>query len=260
MFAPSLDIARVMRPLDLIKSIGIESKSLLNNVPVVGEQVRKFWGSASPEQQWIARYNMKQWARIAATFSALLYANQLMLKHFFGSKEDINIKDPFKGDWLAPKTPDGKVWQATGGEIPLIRAATRVVAKPERASDAIGSYLMGKLNPAIALGLELKKGKGFGETEIPKPFGKQPATVGSYTEFLTAELGPIATEEGIHEFARQMRDQNGISEDWNANLLRSFYKAGLVTIPAIAGTHLYQPSKAKTPTRQSSQKAEEVEK
>src|ERR1041385_3019112 len=249
MFAPSLDIARVMRPVDLVKSIGTEAQSAINKAPIVGEQVRKFWGQSSPEQQWMARQNMKQWTRIAATFSALLYSNHLLLKHFFGSKEDVNVHDPFKVDWLAAKAPDGKVWQSTCGHVPMIRAATRVALSPDQAASAIGNYLMGKLNPAISLALELRKGKGFGGTDIPKPFGTQPATPGNYAEFVTAELGPIATEEGIHEFAKQMKDQTGVDQTWNEKFLRSIYKAGLVTIPSIAGTHLYEPTKPKSKTR-----------
>lgn len=242
MFAPSLDIARVMRPIDLLQSMGIEARRQLNQIPQVGEQLRKAWGSASPEAQWIARENMKTWGRISAVFGTLLYGNQLLLKHFFGSKEDINVHDPFKSDWLAPKTPDGKVWQATGGQIPMIRTALKVAIAPSKSSDAVGSYIMGKLNPAIGIALELRKGKGFGGTEIPKPFGTQPATPGNYAEFLAAELGPIATEEGIHEFGKQMSEQTGIDQAWHEKFLRAIREAGLVTIPAIGGTHLYKPT------------------
>lgn len=245
-FAPSLETARVMRPVDFIKSAGVRGTSALNRAPVIGEQLQKLWGRSSPEAQFMARQNMKQWTRIAAVYSGILYSSHLLLKHFYGSDEDVNTKDPFKSDWLTPKGPDGSVLQATGGQIPMIRTAARIGMKPKQAGDALGNYLMGKLNPALSIPLELAKGKGFGGTEVPAPFGTQESTVGSWAEFLTAELGPIATEEGIHEFAKQMRDQNGIQEEgWNENILRAFYKAGLVSIPAIAGTHYYKPTPPK---------------
>src|SRR5207249_4451389 len=104
----------------------------------------------------------------------------------------------------------------------------------------------GKLNPALSLAKGIATGKTFGGEPIPGAKGKhgetlKPVTPGTVTEYLTAELGPIATEEGIHEFAKQMSDQNGVSQDWNTKFLKAVYKAGLVTIPSVVGTHLYQP-------------------
>jgi len=233
-----------MRPVDFLKSAGIELQGAANKIPGAGESLRKAWGQASPEQQWIARQNLKQWGRIAGVFSAILYANHLILKNMFGSKEDVNVSDPFKGDWMAPKGPNGMVWQATGGQIPMIRAVARAGLKPSGAGDAIGNYLVGKLHPALSLAKGIATGKTFGGQPIP---GTQaaPATVGNVTEYLTAELGPIATEEGIHEFAKQMRDQTGVDQGWHEKFLRAVVKAGVVTIPSVAGTHLYEPLKKK---------------
>jgi hypothetical protein len=183
---------------------------------------------------------MKQWARIAGVFSAALYANHLILKNMLGSKEDVNISDPFKGDWMAPKGPNGMVWQATGGQVPMARAVTRAVLKPSGAGDAIGNYLVGKLHPALSLAKGIATGKTFGGQPIPGT-SATPATVGNVTEYLTAELGPIATEEGIHEFAKQMSDQTGVDKSWHEKFLRAVGKAGLVTIPSAVGTHLYEP-------------------
>ncbi len=244
-FAPSLDIARVMRVVDFAKDTGITIRSALNKMPVYGDQLRKAWGSASPEAQFVARKNMKQWARIAGTFSAILYANHLVLQHFFGSKEDINVKDPFKADWLATKGPNGRVGQITGGQIPLIRTGIKIVGKPQEAGSTLGSYLMGKLNPALSLAKTLYTGKTFGG-DVPEPLGKGKGTVGNWLTFATSELGPIATEDGIKEFSKQMSDQNGAPQEHNANFLRAIYKAGLVTIPAALGTHTYQPKPPKS--------------
>ncbi len=244
-FAPSLDVARGMRIVDFAKDTGITMRSALNKMPVYGDQLRKAWGSASPEAQFVARQNMKQWARIAGTFSAILYANHLVLKHFFGSKEDINVKDPFKSDWLAPKGPNGRVAQITGGQIPLIRTGIKIIGKPEQAGGTLGTYLMGKLNPALSLAKTLYTGKTFGG-DVPEPLGKGKGTVGNWLTFATSELGPIATEDGIKEFSKQMSDQNGTPQEHNANFLRAIYKAGLVTIPAALGTHTYQPKPPKS--------------
>ncbi len=246
-FAPSLDIARVMRIVDFAKDTGITFRDAMNRMPVYGEQLKKTWGDASPAEKFVARQNMKQWARIAGTFSAILYANHLVLNQFFGSKEDINVKDPFKADWLATKGPNGRIGQITGGQIPLIRTGIKIVGKPEEAGSALGSYLMGKLNPALSLAKTLYTGKTFGG-DVPEPLGKGKGTVGNWLAFATSELGPIATEDGIKEFSKQMSDQNGAPQEHNANFLRAIYKAGLVTIPAALGTHTYQPKPPKTTT------------
>jgi hypothetical protein len=229
-FAPSLDIARVKRVTDF------------------GKSVANSWNKADPETQFMARQNMKQWARIAATTGSMLYLNHLMLKHFFGSQEDINVKDPFKPDWMAGKGPNGRVWQFTGGQVPMIRAAIRIARKPSQAGSALGDYLMGKLNPTLQLARTAVTGKTFGG-DVPAPLGKGPGGAGDWLAFATSELGPIATEEGIKEFSTQMSEQNGLPQEHNASILRAFYKAGLVTIPAVIGTHSYQPQPKKEKTQ-----------
>lgn len=228
MFAPSLDIARIKRVSDFTESA-----------------VRGAWQKSNPEQRFIARQNMKQWTRIAATYSALMYANQLMLKHFFGSKEDVNANNPFKGDWLAFKGPNGRVLQATGGQIPMIRAATRAVAEPKKAGSALGDYLMNKLNPALSIAKGIRTGESFGHEPLPFPLGKGEPTAGNWLTYATAELGPIATEDGIKEFSKRMSDQNGLSQDQNAKFLDAFWRAGVVTIPSAFGMHSYEPTKSK---------------
>lgn len=235
LFAPSLDVARIKRVSDF------------------GKAVANSWNKASPETQFMARQNMKQWGRIAATYSAMLYMNNLMLKHFFHSKEEVNYKDFTKGDWLAGKGPNGRVWQATGGQVPMIRAALRAAYRPRQAGAAIGDYLMGKLNPALQIVKTVATGESFGHEQLPYPLGTGPASLGNYVEVATTELGPIATEDGIREFSHRMSQQNGIPESENAKFLHAIYGAGLVTIPALLGTHTYQPlpsrpkSSARTP-------------
>lgn len=223
LFAPSLDVARIKRVSDF------------------GQAVVNSWSHSSPEVRFMARQNMKQWTRVAATVSAMLYMNHLMLKHFFHSNEDINYNDIFKGDWLAGKGPNGRVWQFTGGQVPMIRMALRVVARPKQAGSAVGDYLMGKLNPALQLAKTIRTGETFGHEELPYPFGNRPASFGNAMEVAFTELGPIATEDGIREFSNRMSQQNGIPQAENAKLLDAFFRAGLVTIPAAFGTHTYQP-------------------
>lgn len=240
-FAPSLDISRVMRMYDLVHDVTVTGRSLANKLPLMGQQLKKLWGESTPEAKWIARQNMFQWARIGAVITSMLYANQLLLKHFFGSKENINTSDPFKGDWLAGKGPNGRIWQFTGGQVPMLRNLISMVGKPEHAGSTLGNYLMGKLNPALQIPIGLAKGKTAGFRDIPAPFGKAQSDIGDWAEYLTAELGPIATEEGIHEFAKAMSNQNQLSVDENAKFLKAVRNAGLVTIPAVLGTHTYEP-------------------
>jgi hypothetical protein len=245
-FAPSLDVARAMRIANIAQDTGVIMRDAMNRVPKYGEQLKKAWGDASPEQKWIARDNMKQWGRVAGVISGLLYANHLMLKNVFGSKEEINVTDPFKGDWMAYKGPNGRIFQTTGGQIPLIRAGTKAILSPSKAGSTLGDYFAGKINPALSLAKGIVTGKGFGREPLPAPIGEKPGTVGNWLSYATAELGPIATEDGIKEFSKQMSDQNGVPQDFNAKLLKSIVKAGLVTIPSAVGTHSYQPEKFST--------------
>lgn len=241
MFAPSLDIARIMRPVDFIKALGTEGRRQLNQIPGIGEKLKEAWGQASPEQQWIARYQMKQWARIAGVFSSLLYVNHLALKHMFGrsGKDDVNITNPFSADWMAPKGPDGSILQATGGQVPMIRAAARATISPSQAPDAIGNYLVGKLNPALSIARGAITGKRFGGEGVPGV--SEPFTVGNTLEYMVTEFGPIATEAGIQEFSKQMKDQTGVPQEWHAKVLKAIRNAALVTVPSALGTHLYKP-------------------
>jgi hypothetical protein len=241
-FAPSLDVARVMRPVDLIHSGGIGFQEAMNKAPMIGDQLRKVWGQASPEARWMARENMKQWARIAAVGGSILAMNDLALQYLFGNNERINWDDIEGPDLLAPKAPDGSILQATGGEVPMIRAIARSVRHPSQAPMVMGNYMMGKLNPFLSTGATLAKGWGFGGTDVPAPFGQKEATLGNWAEFLLSELGPISTEEGVHEFAQQMDDQNGIGLDLNTRLLRAILKSALVIVPAVMGTHYYKPT------------------
>jgi hypothetical protein len=242
-FAPSLDIARVMRMYDIGHDVGITLRDVTNKLPVMGEQLKKFWGASSPEEIWMARNNMKQWAWIAGTFAAILYTNQQMLKHVWHSDENINPSDPFKPDWMAGKGPNGRVWQFTGGEVPMIRTGIRLVADPKQAPNALGYYFLGKINPALEFMWDIRK-KMMGVGNLPE-IALTGKSLEDWTVYLASELGPIATEEGIKEFAKQMDDQNGLPGWWNESILRATKDAGLVTIPALLGTHTYQPTPSK---------------
>lgn len=239
MFAPSLDAARVMRGVDLVKSLGSEARTIGNKV--TGDQLRKMWGASSPEGQFAARKNMKQWTRIGAVYASLLATNGILLKHLFGSNETVNQNDPNKGDWLEFKGPNGRILYTTGGEIPMARVVAKGLTNPKKAGSALGDYLMGKLHPAASLAKGAYTGESFGGEEIPAPLGKGEPSVANWATYLTSELGPIATSDGIKEFARRMSAQNGLPESENKKLLDAFGRAGLVSIPSLLGTHSRQP-------------------
>lgn len=243
-FAPSLDVARVMRPVDLLQSGQIIGRHAMNSLPVVGDSMRKFWGEASPEARYIARYNTLQWARIAGVGASMLFLNQMLLKHFFGSDENINVSPTGfdEPDWLAGKAPDGHILAATGGEVSMIRTLVRMIAHPKQAPTIFGNYALGKVHPFINFVGTLMKGYGFGGTDVPAPFGNAPSDFFHWAEFVTSELGPIFTEEGIHEFAKGMTEQTGVPEEFNAKVLRSLRNAALVMIPTFLGMHYYKPS------------------
>jgi hypothetical protein len=106
---------------------------------------------------------------------------------------------------------------------------------------ALGSYLMGKINPAISLTKGFITGKTLGGQQLPEPFGQEDPTVGNWLTYATTELGPIATEDGIREFTDRMSDQNGVDKWFNNQFLDAFLRAGAVTVPSLLGTHTYQP-------------------
>jgi len=241
-FAPSLDVGRVMRPVDLGQSVTTLARHNLNKVPVVGDQLQKLWRDASPEARYMAGYNTRQWIRIALTGTSLLMLNQLLLTHFFGSDEKINLGDFDSPDWGSAKGPDGSILNPTGGETSMIRTLIRMGMHPKQAPTIFGNYALGKVHPFINFVGTLMKGYGFGGTDVPAPFGKAPADTAHWLEFVTAELGPIFTEEGIHKFAEEMSQDTGVPADFNEKVLRSFGKAVLVMIPAMLGTHYYQPT------------------
>jgi len=241
-FAPSLDVARVSRFADFAKWAGVAGKTALNKAPLAGDQLARLWGRATPEQQWYANYQMKQYARMASVATTLLFLNQMVLKHLFGSDENINWNDIDSPDWMTLKGPDGSILQATGGQVPMARMVSRMVRHPKQAPDVLGNYLLGKLNPFLNTAMTLAKGWGFGGTDVPMPFGEAPPTFTNWTEFLLAELGPISTEDGIHKFAGEMSDQSGIPQEFNEKFLRALVKGGLAIVPAALGMHYYKPT------------------
>jgi hypothetical protein len=241
-FAPSLDVARVMRPVDLLQSSQILARHNLNKLPVIGDTLRKVWSDASPEARYIAGYNVRQWIRIAAVGSSILLLNQMLLKHFFGSDENVNVGDFDSPDWASIKAPDGSILNPTGGETSMIRTVVRMAMNPKQAPTIFGNYALGKVHPFINFVGTMMKGYGFGGTDVPAPFGNAPNDFYHWAEFVTAELGPIFTEEGIHEFSKSMADQTGVPEEFNAKVLRSLRNAVFVMIPAMLGAHYYKPS------------------
>ena len=123
----------------------------------------------------------------------------------------------------------------------MIRTLVRMIAHPKQAPTIFGNYALGKVHPFINFVGTLMKGYGFGGTDVPAPFGNAPNDFFHWAEFVTSELGPIFTEEGIHEFAKTMTDQTGVPEDFNAKVLRSLRNAAFVMIPTFLGMHYYKP-------------------
>lgn len=244
LFAPSLDVARVMRPVDLGQSlkVGIRHELNVNTPRIIGDKLAKVWGDASPEARYMAEYNTKQWTRIAATAGSMLLANQLMLKYLWHSDENVNVTDFNEPDWGSAKAPDGSIFQPTGGEIPMVRTLLRMLTNWKQAPQIFGTYALHKVHPFLDLVATLGTGYGFGGAEIPAPFGQAPADAVHWAEFIFSELGPISTEQGVHTFAKKMTEQTGVPEDFNVKLLKAIYSAALISIPAVLGAHYYKPT------------------
>jgi hypothetical protein len=113
---------------------------------------------------------------------------------------------------------------------------------PKQAPMIFGNYALGKTHPFITFVGTLLKGHGFGSTEVPAPFGNAPSDFWHWAEFISAELGPIFTEEGIHKFAEEMYQETGVPAEFNKKVLTSFAKGVMVMIPSMVGAHYYKPT------------------
>jgi hypothetical protein len=160
------------------------------------------WGKATPGEKAAAWTRLSGATQFLATNLGFLAANQGLL-YALGSKEEVNYKNPMKGDWMAFKG------EHMHGYVPGLHTEIRTLAKflavsfaskkelrgESRFSGAakiVGQYGMAKLTPSIQRPLEI----GFGQDWLGRPLPwsaeegteRQPKlTYGEYA----GDIGPI---------------------------------------------------------------------
>lgn len=224
LFGPKLTQAKVNR---LTVDIGKTGKTFLN------------WKNATPGEKAAAWTRLSGATQYLATTIGFLAVNQGVLQAL-GQKDQINLTDPTKGDFLAFK--GGGITGYIPGMHTEIRTLAKLlniaymdsrvagkrkplVANKELRGESkfglvaktMGQYGMGKLEPGIQRGLEV----GVGENWLgrPLPWSKDPGTDKkprmSYGEY-AASVGPIPLEGPIGFVYDHLRKNGASSLDANA--------------------------------------------
>lgn len=205
---------------------------------------------SSPAERFAANTRLKNAAEFTGTLAAVLLTNQAILSAT-GSKQNVNLTDPTKSDWLKFKA-GGKTLTADGGLLDPVRLIGQVVWKDllasrtaqqqyregsryKKAVDTVGSYLRGKLNPAVGLGADIATGSDF--QGRPLPFSREKPQYKDQTPYTWGEWlldqGPIPLEGVAKEVAQDLKDK-GFDGRQTQVILKAIATFGL----GMAGIHV----------------------
>jgi hypothetical protein len=201
---------------------------------IIGDPVKHITAltnpNASPAQKAIATFWVKRTATLAGTYLATLAIND-GLNMALGSKDRVNFTDPTQSDFLTHKIMGRSVDLSSKLLTPLRFLAHIVqagVTKPtggeskwDKMSKAGGSYVRGKLTPAVGLGVDLGIGTDFMGRPLPgradntipeKPtmaWALKRASKPEYTwpEYILGSRGPIPISGAVREIADIWRSQ-----------------------------------------------------
>jgi len=205
---------------------------------------------SSPADVFAAKTRLKNAAEFTGTLVAALLTNQAILSAT-GSKQNVNLTDPTKSDWLKFKAGD-KTLTADGGLLDPVRLLGQVIWKDlladrtaqqqyregsryKKAVDTVGSYLRGKLNPPVGLAADLATGSDFQGRPLPwnkeKPQfkGQDPYTLGEYV----VSQGPIPLAGAAKEIAADLHAK-GFKDREIQVVLKAIATFGL----GMAGVHV----------------------
>jgi hypothetical protein len=206
--------------------------------------------ASSPAEMFAAKTKLKNAAEFTGTLAAALLTNQAILSAT-GSKQNVNLTDPKKSDWLKFKA-GGKTLTADGGLLDPVRLLGQVIWKDlledrtkqqqyregsrfKMAVDTVGSYLRGKLNPPVGFAADVATGSDFQGRPLPwskeKPQFKD-QTPYTYGEWLL-DQGPIPLEGTAKEVAADLKDK-GFDGRQTEVILKAIASFGL----GMAGVHV----------------------
>jgi hypothetical protein len=237
------------------------TQSKLNRMfadPVKTVQTFANWNNATAGEKIVARTRLSGMTQYALTGLGFLVANQGLLQAL-GSKQQINLTDPSKPDWLKFKglgvdvgLPGLHSELSTIAKIlaiPFIslkdvekRSYGTAKSKQEYFGQLLSDYLLSKATPTIGLGKELLTGEVFPHRPVPwsKEPGKPAQPRMSWPEYL-ASHGPILASNPARYFFDQLR-KGGMSAFDAAALMK-----GLV-ISAVGATGLHVAAEKEPPT------------
>lgn len=176
------------------------------------------WKNATPEARVQAIGQLKEKAAIAGVYLSLLAANQGLLKAS-GSKQQVNMTDPTKPDFLSFKV-DGHKIGIVGPMIGMVRLFAELAhismgnrspaekrdKRFDEAASAIGKYTRGKASPFGQVVLDAATQADFKGQPLPFSHDKVPANLrreglGKYTwpRYAADKLAPIPLEEALRE-------------------------------------------------------------
>jgi len=210
LFAPNLELARWHRIIgDPAQIVGTLSKMALSPDKVSAEEARA------------ALFSLRGYARFAGTYLGALELNNAMLQ-LFGSKQQVNLTDPTKSDWMRFKAIDNS-FDVTGGlTVPLrlvaqvARESVKAMEKPSQTPANIGRimeyYVRGKLSPFAGSLADLTIFHAdYLNRPFPTPLSFAPGTAQkpkyTWPEYVSEEFGPIPFEAAVREIADIWRTQ-----------------------------------------------------
>jgi len=247
MFAPSLTMSKWLR-------------ATVTPAQTVNTFYRMYTGqgaAVSAAERAMAYHKLRAASSYLATrYLGLLAVNQAVLSAM-GSKQQINITDPNKSDWLRPKgfghvlnpRGAGEVFQLMGHVIASGYASKKELrgrTPTDNMRDAFSRYAQYKINPSVQLPIELATGHdSFGR---PYPWSSDAGTPSKprYTPFeFVSSLGPIPLQGGIREVYDDLR-QGGVNALDATTIMKGLAAATIETL----GGSVYPESKPKSRSRQ----------
>jgi hypothetical protein len=151
--------------------------------PIKTIQTFANWGNATTGERIVARTRLSGMTQYALTGLGFLIANQGLLQAL-GSKQQINLTDPNKADWLKFKglgvdvglpglhselRTIAQILAIPFMDIAAVRKASYGTArsKEEYLQQLASAYAFGKATPTIGLGKEIFTGEAFPRRPVP---------------------------------------------------------------------------------------------
>lgn len=203
LFAPRLEASRVAwLAVDPVKALATAAD----------------WRNATPAEKVFAINQIKEKAWVAGTLFGLLALNQGFLKSV-GSKQEVNLTDPMKSDFLKFKAA-GMTFSYGNAMISMARLPVRLyqirqsdggklknLVHPDESSyTVLGEYARSQLSPFASLASSLwfksdwqNRPLPNSERAVPKRLREQGIDPYTWNEFWTEQMLPIPLEEAARE-------------------------------------------------------------